>query len=668
MSFLSEATNKEEAVFDLLLQPVLAHRMLFRHRHANATPKFHQEIINLWHGPHERVLIQAFRGAAKSTLAEEAIIIAAMARKFHNVIILGETYERAVERLRSIRHEFENNIYLAELFGDQIGPIWTEQRIQLGNGVMIQAFGRGQSLRGSKHLDARPDLCFCDDIENEESVATSEAIEKCKQWLLATVLPALEPAAPIRVNGTPLHPRSVICQLAADPAWVTRTYPIVYAGLDGDDKPTWPDRFPLADVAKKRSDYARMGMMHSFAQEFMCQAEDPGSKPFTDALIKVEPSVRTWQAVYAMCDPARTVRATSASTGMAVWSWIANRLIVWDAFCGFWQPDQIVDEIFKIDHTYTPVVIGIERDGLEEFILQPLRHEQIKRGVSVPVRPLRAPVGKLSFITGLQPYFKAGEVIFAKECSQAREQFLNFPSGRIDIPNALAYALVLKGGAPVFDNFNTTHVVDGFQCQVRRPVWCAVNSDGRCTAAVLLQLVDGTLYLVADRVVEGEPNARVADILQELRLEGGADVFRILIPPVHYANYSPIGLRAALHSLPTDYTRGGDPAVGRAEIASLLQRLAHGRPALQISSTARWTLNAFAGGYCRELNKQGQLTAEPAIGPYAVLMAGLESFAATLKALRRDEDDELAVNYAYTSEGRKYISSRPAQKVLDHGR
>jgi hypothetical protein len=661
-----ETKIREAAVLDLLREPVLAHRTLFRHRHLNVTPSFHREIIELWHGASDRVLIQAFRGAAKSTLAEEAIIIAALARRFFNVIILGETYERAVERLRSIKHEFETNVFLTELFGDQVGPIWSEQRIVLNNGVVIQAFGRGQSLRGSKHLDRRPDIAFADDIENEESVATSEAIEKCKTWLLATVLPALEPGAPIRVNGTPLHPRSVICQLASDPGWVSKTYPISYIDSAGAEVSTWPDRFPLADIDKKRADYQRMGMAHTYAQEFLCMAEDPAQKVFVDNLIRVEPTVRTWQAVYAMCDPARTIKARSSSTGMAVWSWINNRLIVWDAFCGFWKPDEIVQEIFKIDQTYNPVVIGVERDGLEEFILQPLRHEQVKRGISVPIRPLRAPTGKFSFITGLQPYFRAGEVIFAHECPDAREQFLNFPSGRIDIPNALAYALTLRPGQAVYDAFNTSHVVD--ELRARRDVWCAVNSDGRSTAAMVVQFADGSVNIIADRVREGEPAAHLADILAELKLESGANNFRMMIPPVHYATYSPIGLRAAMHGLPADYTRGGDPAVGRAEITSLLNRLAHGRPALQVSAHARWTLNAFAGGYCRELGKNGALTAEPVNGPYAVLMAGLESFAAVLKALRRNEEDDLEVNYAYTPEGRRYISSRPMQKVLDHGR
>jgi hypothetical protein len=349
---------------------------------------------------------------------------------------------------------------------------------------------------------------------------------------------------------------------------------------------------------------------------------------------------------------------------MAVWSWLSNRLIVWDAWCGFWQPDQIVSEIFQIDQTYSPVAIGIERDGLEEFILQPLRHEQLRRGYSIPIRPMKAPTGKLNFITGLQPYFKAGEVIFAKECPEARAQLLSFPSGRIDIPNALAYALTLRPGQPVYDGFNNSHVVDGLCCRPGRPTWIAINSDGRCTTAVLVQLVDGALVVLADRAREGEPAGYLADMVQELSLD--ADVRpRLLVPPSHYASFSPIGLRAAIRALPAEAARGGDMTVGRAELGAQINRLAHGRPALQVASTARWSLNAFAGGYCREVSRKGMLEPETAIGPYKVLMEGLESFAAIIRSTRLNEDD-VPVNWAVTSDGRRYISSRPGVRPT-HG-
>ena len=650
-----ELDQREQTIVKLGKNRRLAHRVFFGHRHPNATPPFHYEIVDLWHSSAPKVLIKAFRGAAKSTLAEEAIIIQAAYREFKNGIVLGETVDRAIERLRAIKHEFETNTALEECFGNLVGGTWSEGKIILANGVIIQAFGRGQSLRGSKHLDFRPDRAFGDDVENEESVATPEAIEKAMRWLMSVVMPALAPGALIRINGTPLHPRSVIEQLSTDPDWVTRTYPIEHIDAEsGELVATWPDRFPLPEIEKKRQSYARLGLQDNFQQEFMCKAEDPAMKPFTSDLLRVEPTVRTWHAVYAMYDPARTVKSTSASTGVAVWSWISNRLIVWDAYAGMWKPDEIISDMFTVDDRFRPVVLGVERDGLEEFILQPLRQEQLRRSYAIPVRALKAPKGKLDFIRGLQPFFKAHEVIFAKELPEAREQLLGFPTGRIDVPNALAYALMLRPGILIYDGFSTANVVDELHRVGRDPVYLAVNATTVCTTAALIQLVNGGLHVLADWVREGDAGTNLDAIVREAGAAAGGK-FSLFAGPDHFGNYDTFGLRAAARKIPVSVGRGGSELIGREEIRALFGRATRGQPALRVSTSARWTLNAFAGGYCKEVTRHGVLTEFAVEGPYKVLMEGIEHFAALLKGTSIGSDDE--VHYRVAADGRRYVSA-----------
>jgi len=653
----------QEVILKLGRDPRLAHQALFAHRHPNLTPQFHWEIIRLWHSTHPRVLIQAFRGAAKSSIAEEAIIVQACLRKFKNAIVLGETYERAVERLRAIKHEFETSSFIEHLFGDLVGSTWSEGKIILANGVIIQAFGRGQSLRGSKHLDFRPDRAFGDDIENEESVASDEAIEKCMRWLMAVVMPALDPSALVRINGTPLHPNSVINQLerVTDPVtgqkdWVTRVYPIKHRGPEGEWLATWPDRRTLEWCDGEEARLRRLGLGNSWMQEYMCVAEDPASKPFTSDLFRVESIVRTWQAVYAMYDPARTVKTTSASTGVAIWSWQNNRLIVWDAYAGMWKPDEIISDMFAVDDAYRPVVLGVEEDGLHEFILQPLRQEQIRRAYAIPIRPLKAPKGKLDFIRGLQPFFKAKEVIFAKPLSEATAQFLGFPTGRIDIPNALAYALKLRPGQAIFDGFNVNHIVEELPRVARQPCYLAVNTDGASTAAVLVQVIDGGLHVLGDWVREGDAGTNLDAVVREARLTAGEAKLRLFAGPAHFRDYDTLGLRAAARQLPADVGCGGEESIGREELRSLFGRATKGRPAIQVASSARWTLNALSGGYAKEISKLGILMDVANPGPYRVLMEGLESFAALLKSSSIRDDEP--VNWAVAPDGRRYISSR----------
>src|SRR6267142_4307202 len=110
--------ERSEVILRLGRNKRLAHAALFGHRHPNETPDLHYEIIDLWHSQAPKVLLMAFRGAGKSTLSEEAVIVEACLRQFHNGVIIGSCYERAVERLTSIKHEFETNPFIEELFGD----------------------------------------------------------------------------------------------------------------------------------------------------------------------------------------------------------------------------------------------------------------------------------------------------------------------------------------------------------------------------------------------------------------------------------------------------------------------------------------------------------------------------------------------------------------------
>ena len=55
----------------------LGSAMLFPHRHPQASPAFHVEVMDLWRCADEWVLIEAFREGAKSTLSEEHLLIEA---------------------------------------------------------------------------------------------------------------------------------------------------------------------------------------------------------------------------------------------------------------------------------------------------------------------------------------------------------------------------------------------------------------------------------------------------------------------------------------------------------------------------------------------------------------------------------------------------------------
>ena len=644
--------DREYIIRTLVADPVLAHATFFKDSHADHTPDFHKTIIRDWHSNIPNILDMAFRGAAKSTLAEEAITVMASLGETKNCIILGESYERAVDRLRAVKNHIETNDFIQATLGVEPGSIWTEDKIVLSNNTIIQAFGRGQSLRGVKYLQYRPDLAFYDDLEDKDSVATPEARAKTLLWFTSTAMPALDAKRRRqRMAATPLHPEALAVVLSRNPHWTTRTYPVVYKDNEGRWVATWPERFSTEWALREWQTMESLGRGEDFVQEYLCQASDPSSQTFTNEMFRIVPRERSWHPVYAIYDPARTTNKSSATTGKVVCSWIGNKLVVWEASARKLMPDEIIKDIFETDEKYSPVVIGFEENGLNEWALQPIRSEQLVKGVILPLRPLHAPKGKFDFIRGLQPYFKAGEVEFVQDFPELRAQLLGFPTGHIDAPNALAYMLKMRLGVPLYDGLSDEHVINKSSLIKNNPIYVAINTDGKTTTAQLIQYTSRRLMVLRDWLLEGDPGECIPDIVQELRSETSNAVgIRYFSPRLHFQDFSVIGLKAAANKARITINRGGDPLAGREEIRALMKQVSRDLPAFMISSKSRWTLRAIAGGFAREAT-----ATEPMNNSYAVLMEGLESLVGLMKGPDRQDDNDAA--YVYTGDGRRYISA-----------
>lgn len=637
----------------------LAHAVLFRHRHKNETPAFHSEMIADFHARIPLLGWKAFRGSAKSTRMEEAVALGACLREFRFCLIVGTSLEKACERLHSIRRQFEKNEMLRQTFGDLVGSPWGDDKIELTSGVVIKAMGRGQAIRGTKGEDDRPDLMVADDIEDAESLRTPEGREKVRSWFFGELMPSGdEPNLRVRILANDMHPECLINQLAhPDSGFVIKTYPIEHLDLETAARvATWADRYPLEWIDRKRKQLYSQGRAAEFDREYMCRSEVAATKTFRPEMLRVEPRVKTWQAVYTMHDPARSVGTKSATTGFAAWSWVGAKLVIWDAWGKFLMPDEIIASMFEENDRLSPVYMGIEKDGLAEWLMQPLRQEQARRGIMLPVEGVKAPNGKLDFIRALQPFFSAREVEFAKDLPDLKAQLLGFPSGLIDVPNALAYALKLRPGAPFYEDFSQQNILQDLELVRGRPAYLALNAEPSLVTAVLMQIGEGTIRIAADWVREGDPTVLLGDIVREARLEA-AQAVRLVAGPKHFERYNSVGLVQAAKRLPIEVRRAPGAEVGRPEIQAHLKRQSRGAPALLVSDAARWTLNGLAGGYCREALKTGALADYAKEGPYRTLIEGMESFCGLFRAGSTD-DEESGINYGYTADGRRFISAR----------
>lgn len=689
MPFVAPLENLKSEVLERFYRDRwYGHQVLFQHRHPERSASVHRDLVAALNDPFPRKSIEGFRGLGKSTYVEETAVFKGIFKEYRFLLIVGASLSRACERLYSIKIELQNNEGLTSLTGSLVGQIWREDKIELMNGTVIQAMGRDQSMTGIKHNDVRPDAVIIDDVEDPEEIRSDAERRETWNWFLKVLIPALDhpDRSWIRHLGTRRGTGSLPERLEAA-GWPCARFPIEVRGPGGERVPSWPAKFPL-DVIDQRRELYR-GDLATYMQEYMCVAESEESRVFRQEDFRFERRDRSWHAVYAMYDPARTTHRGSATTGKAVWSWVGRRLVVWELKAERWSPDEIIQDILDTNERYAPVYIGVEKTGLAEWIMQPLR--QAARGRILPLRGVEAPRGKLDFIRSLQPYFRGGEVTLVGHEGEYRDtipQFLSFPRGAIDAPNALAYAVISRPGQPVYDSFSDDNIQGQFPSDPEDTVpSLAASSDGMVTAALLVRRRAGRIEVLADFVREGSPADTVLGIAEDAGLIAGStrqtsrtvwgegeDLYKLplVIPateavtldwvlgPEHFDHYRNVGLRAAIRSIPASAKRGGEVATGRARLADLMVAKKAGESLFSVAERARWTLRALSGGYAYQLSARGQPAASPEAGIYRVLMEALESFAAAGMAHGTESGTAEAMQpIAYTRSGVAYRSAIP---------
>jgi hypothetical protein len=643
----------------ILEDPFRAHLTLFPKRHFADAAEFHTDLVKLLWSFDPRGAGLLFRGSAKTTYIEERVLLGALMEDFHYAVICCSTERHARDRLLSIKNELNTNEEIEWVFGNPRGEVWQADRLVLSNGRCIDAVSAGQNTRGMKYLTYRPEQAFVDDLEEmsprHDNVSTPEKREELRRWFTGAFLPALaRPSPVIRLAGTMLHEDSLVGRYSKADGWRTLTVPIEYVGLQGKREASWPALFPLEWIDQERVRYLDDGQTETFEQEYMCRAAAPETRAFRESNFRFEPKVRTWEPVYVIYDPARTVGPKSCATGKVVASWLGGRLLVWEAIQAFWQPSELIDDMFDSDVRWSPLEIGVEVTGLNQFVEQPLRIEQARRGHRLPLRSLNPPrgPGKENFLLRLQPIFANGEVVFCGERQQFKKlvnELLGFPYGLKDTLNALAYMLEIKPGEPVYARFRNEHVADSLKLRFKSEPYLLLNSDGFWSCAILVESANEGLRVMADWCDEGGLAEVVPANIRAARARAGRGL-TAYCPSVHFKPFDSIGLRPAARSADQTVLQGGDITAGQTEMRRLLAFRIGETALFQIAREASWTIRAMSGGYARQPGETA-----PQAGPYRVIGEALDSFAAVLGGVLQETYE--GANIRYTADGRKYLSS-----------
>lgn len=659
----------------------LACQVLFPHRHPDESPDFHVEIVDLWSCADEFVLIEAFREGGKTTKAEEWLTLGGCFGNFNYWLLLGETYSKACQRLAAIDYEARTNKLLARVFGPPLRRRSIENKVWFSSGAMIEAMGWEQELQGLKEQAHRPEGAYLDDIENAERVRDKAAVDASIYKLFFELMPALDKKKRrIRFGQVRRAEDCMVTRLAKNPNWLYRGYPICDGDIDDPlTKSLWPSRYPMEWIRKERANYQDSGAMGAFLQSYMLQATNPSSKPFTDDMfteMDVSPW-HHWMPRYAIYDPSRTTNPErkkgvrkSDRTGKVVVSRLGSKIMVHESGGHFWQPNELVDDMFRCNETHSPAKIGIEKNSLDDWLMQPIRIEMLRRGAPLPLVVLQAPQdrSKEDFIMGLQPFAHAKDIVLIGGKAahpQLVAEWANFPFGPRDVLNALAYSLRMFSGVPMYEDFSGRNVADAPAPKRGEEVYVGFNATPSEVVAVAVIRDGRRLCVAADWSASGATADAVKTLVFGVRSTFPQAAIQAWVPADTFDQWQRVALVPALRAEKLSPYRAEHTAVARGCLAERIRMVWHNAQMLTVDRNARLTLNVLSTGYAFPTEKGGRQATEPEPGLSRLAGEALECMAAILDRTAEAGEDGFpaGANIALTPAGVPFVSANPRARA-----
>lgn len=406
------------------------------------------------------------RGVGKTTITALANEMAVVYRDTDFLVYVSETGPAAKNQLGNLKRQLETNEALIQVFG-QFKPArtdeesWREDHIETLGGVVVVARGRGGQIRGLNINFKRPKRIVVDDVEDKESVSTSEQLQKAKTWFWADLVPALPQMSAegeIIMAGTLLHPDALLMNVVKDKDWVS----VVFGALDPEDEPIAPFYMSKEQYLAKRQTFARQNMLTEFEMEYGSRVFiSDDSRKFKVEQIKIQIMSRTeFLAVAEVIDPAISEERKADFTSIPIVGMTERgQLHVLDCFQKVGMlPREQVDKFFELHFLWNPTHHGVETIAYQAALQHLLQEEMFryshKRDANgIPYGPrayfeitkiTHGRTRKEHRVEGiLSPRYAAGYITHQRYFPELVTQLRDWPLGKMDGPDSVSMAVAL---------------------------------------------------------------------------------------------------------------------------------------------------------------------------------------------------------------------------------
>ncbi len=441
---------------------------------------------------YQKIVIKAPRGIGKSTIAKTLADKRLRFRETRYLVYLGKTFDFSVQQTENIKNAMLQNKIANKLFGSikakQVSNVYsdtfTKKSWITSYGSMVFPRGAQQPVRGLLFdyggYSYRPDLIIVDDLEDKSEVLNEEHRAKLKEWFFADVVKCV-PLSGVSKNwqivyiDTLKHADSLLQELLDNPEWKS----VDLAICDENFHSYAPDFMSDADIqAELEEAKQRPALLDVFYQERMGIPVSTKNRSFSRNHFKYysegDPSfineelngeIRT----VILHDPAKTTNPSSAETAIVAIGINTGRrkIYIREIINDFLHPNDQYDILLRMIKEYKAILLGVETQGLHEFIEYPIKNILIQNRINIefmdlkPRRGKEKGAGKIQKIAGLIPLYRAGYIYHNEgHCQALEDQLLSYPRGKlVDVADIVSYVVqVLDNYFVYFQTMSDTDV------------------------------------------------------------------------------------------------------------------------------------------------------------------------------------------------------------------
>ena len=367
--------------------------------------------------PNLKAVFQWPRGHAKSTHFDIFMPLWLMfqpKRLINFMVIVGKSEDSAIRLLGDIQAELEHNQRIIADFGRQRGSAsWQDGEFKAANGVKFLACGRGQSPRGLRDRESRPDYIVIDDLDDDELCRNEKRVHDLTDWVKEALFGSLDVGrGRFIMVGNLISKNSVLFNITKTPG----VFVSVIKAVDRNGEPVWRGKW-TKEEAREYRDFVGY---RAWEKEMM-------HNPIVDGTIfrsewirfKKMPKLSKYEMLVCYTDPSFKSTTSNDYKASRLWGKIGNELHLIDCYV---RQDTVSGMVRWLYNLYESLPEGVavrffmEANFMQDIILDEFTTEGNIRGYQLPLLPdKRKKPEKIQRIEAISPLWERLSLIHISE-------------------------------------------------------------------------------------------------------------------------------------------------------------------------------------------------------------------------------------------------------------